>query len=146
MDRTGGGKLIESRLVRHGIGWPILLMLSALATAGCGTSLPGGYRVTYGDRGKAWLSNPDGSIAHGALIKQLLKDDRHILLITFATTLGGEIDGPRPLDGNCYVALYIDADQRRMRQVRLAEARRLSANMTSVVSYDRSCLQGMPTS
>lgn len=121
-------------------------MLCALAIAGCGTSLPGGYGVTHGDRGKAWLSNPDGSIAHGALIKQLWKDDRHILLLTFATTFGGEVVGPRPLDGNCYVALYIDADQRRIRQVRLAEARRLSANMTSVESYNRGCLQGMPTS
>ena len=64
-------------------------MLSALAIAGCGPSLPGGYDVTYGDRGKAWLANPDGTLVHGALIKQLFKDDRHILLIAYEARLGG---------------------------------------------------------
>jgi len=121
-----------------------LVALFFLCISACGASLPGGYSIEYGDRGKAWLANPDGTLVHGALIKQLFKDDRRVLLITFATTLGGQIDGPRPLDGNCYVALLIQADRQRIRQVRLTEARSLAAKMELVESYNRGCLQGMP--
>ena len=124
----------------------ILLVLGSLSLAGCSPSLPDGYSVTYGDRGKVWLSNPDGTLAHGAEIKQLYRDDGRLLLITSAATIGGEIIGPRPLDGTCYVALLIDTDQRRMQQVRMAEADRLSANMTLVESSGRAgCLPGSPT-
>jgi hypothetical protein len=124
------------------------LLLPIFATLACGSpppALPGGYSVTYGDRGKAWLANPDKTLAHGALIKQLFADDRHILLITFATTYGGEVAGPRPLDGNCYVALLIDGPRQRTRQIHLAQARRLSRKMTLVESYERGCLPGTPT-
>ncbi len=85
-------------------------------------------------------------MAHGAQIKQLYKDEQHLLLITFAAQYGGVVDGPRPLDGNCYVALLIDSKERRMRQVRLAEAHRLAANMTLVDASNEGCLQGMATS
>ena len=124
----------------------ILCVFSALAAAGCSPALPGGYSVRYADRGKAWLRNPNGTLAHGALIKQLFKDDRRILLVTFAATLAGEVDGLRPLDGDCYVALVIQAEQHRMRQVRLAEAHRLAAKMDLVESYDRDCSKRTPTS
>lgn len=125
----------------------ILLVLGSLSVAGCNPSLPNGYSVTYGDRGKVWLSNPDHTIAHGAEIKRLYRDDRQLLLITEAAAIGGEVIGPRPLDGDCYVALLIDTDQERMRQVRMAEADRLSASMTLVESSGRGgCLPGTPTS
>ena len=127
---------------------PLLLILATIAIGGCSASpsLPDGYNVSYGDRGKAWLENPDGTIAHGALIKWLFKDDEHILLISFAATLGGEIDGPRPLDGNCYVALFFNSKERQMRQVRLAEAHQLASHMSLVESFNERCLPGMPTS
>jgi hypothetical protein len=126
----------------------LLFALAAINIGGCSAppSLPGGYSVSYGDRGKAWLENPDGTMAHGALIKQLFKDDRHILLISFAATSGGEIDGPRPLDGNCYVALLIDSKERQMRQVRLSEAHQLASHMSLVEFSNGGCLQGRPTS
>lgn len=123
-----------------------LLILCALGMVGCSPALPNGYAVIHADRGKAWLTNPDGTLAHGALIKQLFKGDRHILMITFAATLGKQVDGPRPLDGNCYIALLIDTDKQRMKQVRLAEAHEIAAGMSIVEAYDRGCLQGMPTS
>jgi hypothetical protein len=119
------------------------LLLGACSIAG--PSLPGGYAVRYADRGKAWLANPDGTLAHGALIKELYSDDRHILLISFAETIDGEVGGPRPLDGNCYVALMIDSQSRQMGQVRLYEAKQLASRMSRVESYDRGCLQGMAT-
>ena len=105
--------------------------------------LPGGYSIHFGGSGKAWLRRPDATLAHGALIKQLFKDDRHVLLITFTATLGGEADGPRPLDGNCYIALLIDTKRRHTRQVRLAEARELATKMDPVLSSEQGCLQGM---
>ena len=120
------------------------LLLGACGIAG--TSLPDGYAVRHGDRGTAWLANPDGTLAHPALIKQLFRDDRRILLITFAATYEGKVEGPRPLDGNCYVAISIETREHRMSQVRLAEANSLAAAMTLVESSDRGCLQGMPTS
>jgi|GEM_PF-6949548 len=128
------------------IGWA--MSLAALLSAGCGNarpSLPGGYAVQHGDRGKAWLANPDGTIAHAALVKQLFSDGRHILLISFAATHGGAVEGPRPLDGNCYIALMIDSRSGQVGQVRLDEARRLAGRMSMIESYDRRCLPGMPT-
>lgn len=101
--------------------------------------------MRYGERGKAWLANPDGTIAHGALIKQLHSDGRNLLLISFAGVVEGQIDGPRPLDGNCYVALLIDSRTRQTRQVRLDEAERVAARMTLIEAYERGCLEGMPT-
>jgi hypothetical protein len=124
----------------------LLPLLALVGLGGCGESLPGGYTIHSADRGKAWLRNPNGTLAHGALIKQLFKDDRHVLLVTFAATVDGEVDGLRPLDGNCYIALLIETDRRRMRQVRLSEARRLAAKMEEVASSARSCLPGMPIS
>ena len=121
----------------------VALLLGACSVAG--PPLPGAYAVHYGDRGKAWLANPDGMIAHGALIKQLFSDGRHILLISFATTYGGQIKGPRPLDGNCYIALLIDSRTRDVRQVRLSEANHIAGTMSIVETYERGCLQGMPT-
>jgi hypothetical protein len=129
-------------------GDKVLIGLIALLTGACGIvgpSLPGGYSVQYGDRRKVWLGNPDGTITHGALIKELYSDDRHILLISFPTTYGGEVEGPRPLDGNCYIALLIDSRSSQMRQVRLPEARRLATRMRMIESSRRECSPGMPT-
>jgi hypothetical protein len=126
----------------------VLIGLAALLTGACGIvgpSLPGGYSVRYGDRGKIWLANPDRTMTHGALIKELYSDDRQILLISFPTMYGGVVEGPRPLDGNCYIALLIDSRSRQMRQVRLAEARRLATRMRMIESSRGGCLPGMPT-
>jgi hypothetical protein len=128
---------------------PSFCVLAVLATAACSatsTPLQDGYTIVYGDRGKSWLANPDGTMAHPGLIKQIFKDYRHILLITFAATYEGEVKGPRPLDGNCYVALLITSKERLTRQVRLAEARRFASKMAMVESSGRGCLMGMPTS
>lgn len=126
----------------------VLIGLIALLTGACGIfgpSLPGGYSVSYGDRGKIWLANPNGTMAHGALIKELYSDDRHILLISFPTMYGRVVEGPRPLDGDCYIALLIDSQSGQMRQERLAEARRLATRMRMVESSGRECMPSMPT-
>ena len=124
----------------------VLLTVGCLSLIGCGSTLPDGYSVTYGDRGKAWLANPDGTIAHGALIKRLYRADDQLLLITYPESLGGEIQGPRPLDGTCYIALLIDTNRQQVRQIRMAEADRLSLTMNLVESSGSGCLQGMPVS
>jgi len=136
----------------HGCGWAPrmkiapLWFLTVLTVTACSPSLPNGYAVIDRDRGKSWLANPDGTIVHGAVIKQLFIDGQHILLVAPAAVIDGSIDGPRPLDGNCYIALLIDSRDQRTRQLRLAEARRLAANMTLVASSNPGCLEGMPTS
>jgi hypothetical protein len=121
-------------------------MLAILAIGGCNASptLPGGYTVSYGDRGKAWLQNPDGTMAHAGLIKRLHRDDKRILLVAYPVSYGGEAASPYPLDDTCYVALVVDGPTRRVRQIRLAEADRLAARMLEVESYERPCLEGMP--
>ena len=126
-------------------GWLGLVAMFLGACSTAGPSLPGGYAVQYGDRGKAWLANPDGTITHAALIKELYSDPSAILLISFAATYVGEVEGPRPLDGNCYIALMIDTRSRQRRQVRLHEAKSLARRMSRVESFDRGCLRGMPT-
>lgn len=108
--------------------------------------LPDGYTIHYGHRGQAWLTNPDGTLTHPARIKQLFSGGGQILLITFAATYGGAVAGPRPLDGNCYVALLIDSRRQRMRQVRLGDAERIVKDMTEIESSTLHCLPGMPTS
>jgi hypothetical protein len=118
------------------------LVLSACSNE---PSLPGGYAISFGDRGKTWLQNPDGTLAHGAIIKRLHTDGRDILLISFASTSAGETVGPRPLDGNCYIALLIDSKEQRIRQVRLDEANRRASRMALVDSSNLDCLEGMPT-
>jgi hypothetical protein len=123
----------------------ILWLMANLALAACtqgmsaeSAGLPDGYAVISGDRGKTWLAEPDGSLVHGGLIKQLYKNDRYILLITYVPEIEGEVDGPRPLDNNCYVALLIASRERQIRQVRLAEAHRLASKMTLIESSQRS--------
>jgi hypothetical protein len=101
--------------------------------------------VHYGDRGKAWLANPDGTRTHGTVIKALYSGGRHLLLISAAGVVEGEIDGPRPLDGNCYIALLIDSQTRQTRQVHLGEANRIAVRMRMIEDYPRGCSQGMPT-
>lgn len=124
----------------------LLLMLATIAVGGCGASpdLPGGYTVSYADRGKAWLQNPDGTIAHPGLIKQLHRDERRILLVAHPASYGGEAAPPYPLDDACYVALVIDGPTQRVTQIRMAEAERLAARMSEVESYKRPCVEGMP--
>lgn len=123
----------------------VWIIFAAMAIGGCGASpaLPGNYTVSYGDRGKAWLQNPDGTIAHAGLIKQLYRDERRILLIAHPVSYGDEAAPPFPLDDTCYVALVFDAPTRRSRQIRIADASHLAASMTEVESYERPCLQGM---
>ncbi|CAN5344552.1 hypothetical protein BH10PSE2_BH10PSE2_21800 [soil metagenome] len=124
----------------------VLLTVACLSLIGCGPTLPNGYSVTYGDRGKAWLASPDGTIAHGALIKRLYRTDDQLLLITYPERLGGEIEGPRPLDGTCYIALLIDTNRQQVRQIRTVEADRLSPTMNLVESSDADCSPEMPVS
>jgi hypothetical protein len=125
---------------------PLLLTLATIAIGGCSPSstLPGGYTISYGDRGKAWLKNPDGTIAHAGLIKRLYRDEKRILLVAHPVSYGGEAAPPYPLDENCYVALLVDASTQRMRQIHLAKADHLAARMSEVESYERPCLKGMP--
>ena len=123
-----------------------LWLMTVPAMTACSPSLPNGYVVIDRDRGKSWLANPDGTIVHGAAIKELFIAERHILLLAPAGVVEGVIDGPRPLDGDCYIALLINSRDHRTRQVRLAEARLLAADMTPVRSFNRGCVAGMPTS
>ena len=120
---------------------------AAALLVGCSSSpgLPGGYTVSHGDRGKAWLQNPDGTIAYPGLIKQLHADNRRILLIAYPVSYGGEAAPPRPMDDSCYVAIVVDILARRLRQIGIAEAERLAAGMLEIESHDRPCLEGMPT-
>ena len=122
----------------------VLIVFALLATAGCDASLPGDYSVRHGDRGKAWLRNPDGTIT-GGLIKELYRDDRHILLVTYPLMDDGAAD-TMPIDHTCYVALLIDAPERRAQQIHIADAIRRAARMSVVERYDRPCLKGMPNS
>jgi hypothetical protein len=103
-------------------------------------TLPGGYRIGYGDRNKSWLQNPDGTVAHGTLIHRLYRDDRRILLIAPVATYGSVQAGPLPLDGTCEIALLIDTPERRTTQVRLAEAERLARGLSEVLATGRRCL------
>ena len=117
-----------------------------LTVAGCDPSptLPGGFKVSYGDRGKAWLQNPNGTIAHAGLIKRLYSDGRHILLVGFAVQYGGEAAAPFSIDDTCYVALLIDGPTQRVAQIKMADAERFARKMTEIEAYDRQCLKGMP--
>jgi len=123
---------------------PLLLLFATIAIGGCNPApaLPGGYTVSYGDRGKAWLQNPDGTIAHAGLIKQLYRDERRILLVAYPVSYGGEVAPPYPLDDTCYVALVLDGPTRRVKQIRIADVDRLTARMSVVESYERPCLKG----
>jgi hypothetical protein len=122
----------------------LLVALVLSATSGCSVSLPGDYSVSRGDRGKAWLQNPDGTLTHGGVIKDLYRDERHILLVAYPEVSGGAAAGRMPVDDTCYVALLIDAPTRRAEQVSVADAARRATNMSMVESYDRPCLKGMP--
>lgn len=93
--------------------------------------------MQYGDRGKAWLANSDGTITHGAVINQLYSDGRTLLIISFAAVVEGEIDGPRPRDGNCYIALLIDSQTRQTRQVGLSQAKLMASRMEIIENYQR---------
>ncbi len=124
----------------------LLPLLAVLVIGGCDAvpTLPGGYTVSYGDRGNAWLQNPGGTTAHAGVIKRLLRDETRILLVAYPVSYEGQAAPPYPLDDTCYVALLVDGPTRRVRQIRLAEADRLAPRMLEVVSYDRPCLEGMP--
>lgn len=124
----------------------MLLIVASLSLTGCGPPLPDGYSVTYGDRGKTWLTNPDGTIAHPANIKRLYRSDDQLLLITYPALLEGQIVGPRPLDGTCFIALLIDTKRQQVRQIRMAEADKLASAMNQVESSDAGCSPGMPVS
>jgi hypothetical protein len=123
-----------------------LALVACVALYACSnpaTSLPGGYMVKHGDRGKAWLQNPDGTIAHGGLIKALYHDKRHILLLTYTTSYGGIASPPVPIDRSCYVALLFNVSTHSVKQLTVADAAKLSARMVRVETYERPCLPGM---
>lgn len=124
----------------------LLLLIATVALVGCDAppALPGGYSVSYGDRGKAWLRNPDGTIAYAGLIKRLYRDERRMVIVAYPVSYGDETAPPYPLDDTCYVALVVDGPTRRMTQIRIAQANRLAASMSVVESYERPCLKGMP--
>jgi hypothetical protein len=117
----------------------VVIAVAILALAGCNRSLPGGYSVRHADRGKAWLQNPDGTLAAGGVIKNLYADNRRILVVAYAS--GDETGGPKPLDETCYVALLIDTSGGRAEQISMAEAGRQASTMSTVESYDRPCLR-----
>jgi hypothetical protein len=122
-----------------------LSLFLALAVGGCGQDLPAGYSINHGDRGKAWLQNPDGTITYPGLIKELYRDSQgHILLVAYAATYGGELARPAPIDRTCYVALLIDASKRSLKQITTAEAAKRSSDMEVVETHERPCLKGMP--
>ena len=120
-----------------------LVGIALVTVTGCSSQLPNGYRVSHGDRGKAWLQNPDGTLAHGGLIKELYRDDRRILLIAYPEQLDGE-PGRTPIDRTCYVALLIDSPGRQVRQITTGDAAQMATKMSVVEAYDRPCLKGMP--
>ena len=64
--------------------------------------------------------------------------------LRYAVSYEGKAAPPYPLDDNCYVALIIDGTSRLVKQIRLAEADHLAAEMLEVESYDQPCLEGMP--
>ena len=117
----------------------LLPLFAALAIIACSETLPGGYTVRHADKGKAWLRNPDGTLAHGGLLKDLYRDDRRILLIALAE--GGEAGGRMPMDGTCYIALLIYAPDQRVHQVSVPEAAKQTEKMSLVESYKRPCLR-----
>ncbi len=138
--KVGSLALVMARTLLH--------LLAILAVGGCNASpsLPGGYTVSYGDRGKAWLQKPDGTIAHAGLIKRLLHVEKQILLIAYPVSYGDVPAPPYPLDDTCYVALMVDGQTQVVRQIRLVEADRLASKMVVVEAYERPCLKGMPNS
>ena len=122
---------------------PLLLLL---AIAGCSDveSLPGGYSILYADHGKAWLRNPDETLTHGGIVRDAYRDGERILIVAFPEMSGGEEAGRMPLDDTCWVALLIDASKHRVRQIKMAEAAKISRKMSVVFTSDLPCLQGMP--
>jgi len=107
-------------------------------------SLPGGYSVLYADHGKAWLRNPDGTLAHGGIVKDLYQDRARILVVAFPEGAEGEAAGRMPIDDTCWVALLVDASKRRVQQIKVADAAKLMQKMSVVTTSDIPCLKGMP--
>jgi hypothetical protein len=122
---------------------PLLLLL---AIAGCNDveSLPGGYSILYADHGKAWLRNPDETLAHGGILKDVYQDRTRILVVAFPEMSGGNVAGRMPIDDTCWVALLIDAPKHRVQQIKVADVAKLSQKMSVVTASDLPCLQGMP--
>ena len=123
---------------------PLLLLL---AIAGCSEveSLPGGYSILYADHGKAWLRNPDETLTHGGIVKDAYRDAARILIVAFPEVAEDKADeGRMPIDDTCWVALFIDASKHRVRQIKMADAAKISRKMSVVFTSDLPCLQGMP--
>ena len=123
---------------------PLLLLL---AIAGCSEveNLPGGYSILYADHGKAWLRNPDETLTHGGIVKDVYQDRAHILVVAYPQMLSdGEAAGRMPIDDTCWVALLIDASKHRVQQIKFADAAKLMPKMSAVTTSDIPCLQGMP--
>lgn len=99
--------------------------------------LPDGYYVKSADRGKAWLTKPDGFLVHGGLINKLYRGQRRVLVLAYPDS------SRKPIDESCYVALLIDTGTHRVEQVSVTEAARYAEGMSTIVDLDRPCLQGM---
>lgn len=121
----------------------LFLIAAAFAACSAPAALPGGYAISYGDRGKAWLLKPDGSVLHAGLIKKLHRDDRTIVLVAFPVSYGGQAAAPYPMVEDCLIAFVIDAQSQTVKQVPTSEAERLAAAMTEVESSGLECLEGI---
>lgn len=140
-----GGKLPLGRykVTMKAKASPVLLLLTI---AGCSDveSLPGDYSILYADHGKAWLRNPDETLTHGGILKDVYQDGARILVVAFPEMSGSEAAGRMPLDDTCWVALLIDASKHRIQQIKIADAAKLSQKKSVVTTSDLPCLQGMP--
>ena len=124
----------------------LVVVGSLLVSNGCSDqqAVLGGYTVLYADRGKAWLQNPDGTIAHDGLLQQLYRDERHILIVSNVID-DRAIVRPLSSDGGCLAAQLIDSRTHKKRQIRLAEAIAKARTMMWVASTSRKCSGDLPT-
>jgi hypothetical protein len=117
-----------------------LVGLTVLAVGGCAAEkLPNGYTISQSPMNKEWLQDPDGMIVTPGLIERLFLDRNRIIVIAQAAHSGGSAIPPLPIDNSCLIALSINTETRKVDQITLAEANRLTANLTELVSHNRGC-------
>jgi hypothetical protein len=118
----------------------LLVGLTVLAVGGCAAEeLPDGYTISQSAMNKEWLQDPDGMIVTPGLIQRLFRGRNRIVVIAKAAYSGGSAIPPFPIDNSCFIALSINTETRQIDQITLAEANRLSANLTEIVSHNRGC-------
>jgi len=117
-----------------------LVGLTVLAFAGCAAEkLPNGYTISQSPMNKEWLQDPDGIIVTPGVIQRLFLDRNIIIVIAKSAHSGDSAIPPFPIDNSCFIALSINTETRKIDQITLAEANRLGANMTEIVSHNRAC-------